>query len=53
MAGTTVAAPHSGGCRERIVDVAIQQRADIVAISGDLIDRENRFFEAFGPVERG
>lgn len=38
---------------ERIVDTAIQQRADIIAISGDLIDRANRFFEAFGPVERG
>ena len=36
-----------------VVDYALQQKADVVAISGDLVDRENRFYEAFGPLERG
>src|SRR2546423_1336076 len=36
-----------------VVDFAINQRADVLAISGDLVDRENRFYEAFGPIERG
>jgi DNA repair exonuclease SbcCD nuclease subunit len=36
-----------------VVDLAISERADVVAISGDLVDRENRFYEAFGPLERG
>ena len=36
-----------------VVDVAIRERADVVAVSGDLVDRENRFYEAFGPLERG
>ncbi len=36
-----------------VVDVAIQERADIVAISGDVVDRQNRYFEAVGPFERG
>jgi DNA repair exonuclease SbcCD nuclease subunit len=35
------------------VDLAINERADVVAVSGDLVDRENRFYEAFGPLERG
>ena len=36
-----------------VVDLALQERADVVAVSGDLVDRENRFYEAFGPLERG
>ena len=36
-----------------VVDYALQQKADVVAISGDLVDRENRFYEAFGPLEKG
>lgn len=36
-----------------LVDLAIDQRADMVALSGDLVDRANRYFEAFGPLERG
>ena len=36
-----------------VVDYALRERADVVAISGDLVDRENRFYEAFGPLERG
>lgn len=36
-----------------IVDLALREKADVVAVSGDLVDRENRFYEAFGPLERG
>jgi DNA repair exonuclease SbcCD nuclease subunit len=36
-----------------VVELALGERADVVAISGDLVDRENRFYEAFGPLERG
>jgi DNA repair exonuclease SbcCD nuclease subunit len=38
---------------QAIVDFALHEKADVVAISGDLVDRENRFYEAFGPLERG
>ena len=37
----------------RFVDYAIAQRVDAIALTGDLIDRENRFFEAFGPLQEG
>ncbi len=36
-----------------LVDVAITERVDLVALSGDLVDRDNRYFEAIGPLERG
>jgi DNA repair exonuclease SbcCD nuclease subunit len=36
-----------------VVDFALREKADVVALSGDLVDRENRFYEAFGPLERG
>jgi DNA repair exonuclease SbcCD nuclease subunit len=36
-----------------VVDLVLSERADVVAVSGDLVDRENRFYEAFGPLERG
>ncbi len=38
---------------ERIVELAIRERVDLVAVSGDLVDRANRYYEAIGPVERG
>lgn len=37
----------------RIVELAIQQSVDGVLLSGDVVDEENRFFEAIGPLERG
>ena len=37
----------------RLVDFAVREAVDIVAISGDIIDRSNRFFEAFAPLEAG
>ncbi len=36
-----------------IVDHAIDQGVDVVAISGDLVDQTNRFYESLGPLERG
>jgi DNA repair exonuclease SbcCD nuclease subunit len=36
-----------------LVDLAISEQVDVVAISGDVIDRQNRYFEAAGPFERG
>lgn len=35
-----------------LVDYAIAQKIDALAISGDIVDRENRFYEAYGPLER-
>jgi DNA repair protein SbcD/Mre11 len=37
----------------RVVRCAMSENVDLVTISGDLIDRQNRFFESFGPLERG
>lgn len=36
-----------------IVDLAVERSVDVVALTGDIVDRENRFFEAIGPLERG
>lgn len=36
-----------------IVDRAIELEVDLVALAGDLVDHENRFFEATGPFEDG
>ncbi len=45
---------HScGAAWDAIVDTALIERVDIVALSGDLVDRDNRYFEAIGPLERG
>ena len=38
---------------EMIVDRAITETVDAVALSGDIVDQDNRFFEATGPLERG
>jgi DNA repair protein SbcD/Mre11 len=38
---------------EAVVDAAIRERVDLLALSGDVVDRANRYFEAFGPLERG
>ena len=38
---------------ESICDRAIAENVDAVALSGDVIDHENRFFEATGPLECG
>ncbi len=38
---------------DEIVQYATQQEVDLVLLAGDLVDRENRFFESLGPLERG
>jgi exonuclease SbcD len=38
---------------EALVECAIKEGVDAVLISGDVVDRSNRFYEAFGPLERG
>ena len=37
----------------RIVNLALEEAVDLVAVSGDLIDQDNRYFEAYGPLEWG
>lgn len=37
----------------RMVDWAIQNQSDAVVLAGDIIDRDNRFFEAIGPIREG
>lgn len=38
---------------DAVVETALAERVDVVALSGDLVDQANRFFEAIGPLERG
>jgi DNA repair protein SbcD/Mre11 len=43
----------SAAAWSRIVDLAVREQVDLVAVSGDLVDQANRYFEAFGALERG
>lgn len=36
---------------DRIVIYAVDERVDAVLLAGDVVDRDNRFFEAIGPVQ--
>ena len=36
-----------------LVETAIAQRVDAVALTGDVVDRENRFYEAFSDLQAG
>ena len=38
---------------ERMVDLALDEKADVILLSGDVADEENKFWEAIGPLERG
>lgn len=38
---------------EQIVDYALHNAVDLVVLTGDIIDRENRFFEAVSPLRQG
>lgn len=38
---------------EAIVDRAIEEAVDLVALSGDVVDQANRYYEAVGPLEAG
>lgn len=46
-------AHSSAACWGRIVDFALESAVDVVILSGDLVDRDNRFYEAIGPLEDG
>jgi len=37
----------------RIVDMAIHENVDLVCLSGDVADQDNKFWEAIGPLEQG
>ncbi len=37
----------------RAVELALGEQVGLVLLSGDLVDRANRYFEAFGPLEEG
>lgn len=36
-----------------IVDLAISERVDAVVLTGDVVDQENKYLEAYGPLEAG
>lgn len=36
-----------------VVDRALEHEVDLVALTGDVIDRKNRYYEALGPFQRG
>ena len=38
---------------KKMVDWAINHEVDIVVMAGDLIDQDNRYFEAIGPLQDG
>jgi len=39
--------------QETIVKRAIREKVDLVALTGDVVHHDNRYFEATGPLERG
>lgn len=36
-----------------LVALALERSVDLVVLTGDVVDRDNRYFEAFGPLEAG
>lgn len=38
---------------QRIVDWAIANQVDVILLGGDIIDRNNRYYEAIGPLQAG
>lgn len=38
---------------ERLVQLAISESVELICLSGDVADKENKFWEAVGPVEAG
>ncbi|MBA3276521.1 MAG: DNA repair exonuclease [Chloroflexia bacterium] len=36
-----------------IIDLAIEEQVDLLAVSGDIVDKEPRSYEALGPLESG
>lgn len=42
-----------GGALRRIVEAACSEGADVVALAGDVVERENDFFEAYRELHQG
>jgi DNA repair protein SbcD/Mre11 len=40
-------------CWSAVVETAIAEGVDLVALSGDVVDQANRYYEAVGPFEEG
>jgi DNA repair protein SbcD/Mre11 len=40
-------------CWDAIVETAIAERVQLVALAGDVVDQANRYYEAVGPFEAG
>lgn len=38
---------------KRLVDYVVKNEIDVLALSGDIVDKDNRFFEAIGPLQTG
>ena len=38
---------------ERVVQLALDRRVEAVVLTGDVVDRENRYYEAVGPLAAG
>lgn len=38
---------------DRIVDYVIKNNVDVLALTGDIVDQDNRYFEAIGPLQSG
>ena len=36
-----------------LVDYAVENNIDAIALAGDVVDRDNRFYEAIGPLQEG
>ena len=37
----------------KIVDYAIKNEVDVLVLTGDIVDQDNRYFEAIGPLQSG
>ncbi len=48
-----VRATSSTAAWHALVQCAIGQHADVLALSGDIVDQTNGFWEAYGPLEKG
>jgi len=51
--GIDAAACSPAAAFSRLVDTALARRPDAVLLAGDVVDQDNAFFEAFGPLEAG
>lgn len=38
---------------DRMISLAVENSVDALLLAGDIVDRDNRFFEAIGPLQKG